>query len=220
MKNKDKHDHKKHDDEEIKNRKIEESSEGENSSGSDETDKQQDEQTIDEKEMLRQKIEQLQKDVETYKDAFLRKAADFENYKRRSENDQLNLIKYSGESILIKLLPIIDDFERSLLHLENYKDTEAVKNGIKLIYDNLMKILNQQGVKKIESVGKPFDVQYHEAMMMRKIPRGETSPHTVLEEIQTGYQYKDKVIRHAKVVVSEEDDQGNSGQTDLSQNNQ
>jgi len=220
MKNKDKHDHKKHDDEEIKNRKIEESSEGENSSGSDETDKQQAEQTIDEKEMLRQKVEQLQKDVETYKDAFLRKAADFENYKRRSENDQLNLIKYSGESILIKLLPVIDDFERSLLHLENYKDTEAVKNGIKLIYDNLMKILNQQGVKKIESVGKPFDVQYHEAMMMRKIPGGETAPHTVLEEIQTGYQYKDKVIRHAKVVVSEEDDQGNSGQTDLLQNNQ
>jgi molecular chaperone GrpE len=219
MKNKDKHDQKKHDDEEQKNKKIEESPEEENSAGSDETDAQPAEQILDEKGMLQQKIEQLQKDVETYKDAFLRKAADFENYKRRVENDHINLIKYSGESILVKLLPVIDDFERTLLHLENYKDTEAIKNGIKLVYDNLMKILSQQGVTKIEAVGKPFDVHYHEAMMMRKTPPGENEPHTILEEIQAGYQYKDKVIRHAKVVVSEEDDQQNAGKTNSTENN-
>ena len=74
-----------------------------------------------------------------------------------------------------------------------------------------MKILAQQGVKKIESVGKPFDVHFHEALMMRKTPPGETAPHTVLEEIQSGYEYKDKVIRHAKVIVSEEGEPENSG---------
>lgn len=219
MKNKDKHDQKKHEDEELKNRKVEESPEEENSSGSSEAGEQTAEKILDEKEMLKQKIEQLQKDVDAYKDAFLRKAADFENYKRRTENDQLNLIKYSGESFLVKLLPIIDDFERSLQHLENNTDLESIKNGIKLIYDNLMKILIQQGVKKIESVGKPFDVHYHEAMMMRKTPAGETKPHTVLEELQTGYQYKDKVIRHAKVIVSEEGDQGSTGSAEFPENN-
>lgn len=219
MKNKDKHDQKKHEDEELKNRKVEESPEEENSSGSSEAGEQTAEKILDEKEMLKQKIEQLQKDVDAYKDAFLRKAADFENYKRRTENDQLNLIKYSGESFLVKLLPIIDDFERSLQHLENNTDLESIKNGIKLIYDNLMKILIQQGVKKIESVGKPFDVHYHEAMMMRKTPAGETNPHTVLEELQTGYQYKDKVIRHAKVIVSEEGDQGSTGSAEFPENN-
>lgn len=218
MKNKDKHDHMKHGEEELKNKKIEESS-VENSQGSADSSTPNEEESAGEAEQLKQKIEQLQKDVETYKDAFLRKAADFENYKRRTENEHANIIKYSGESILVKLLPIIDDFERSLLHLENYKDTESIKNGVKLIYDNLMKILAQQGVKKIESVGKPFDVHYHEAMLMKKTPPGEAEPHTVLEEIQTGYQYKDKVIRHAKVVVSEDGDAENTEPQDLSQNN-
>jgi molecular chaperone GrpE len=216
MKNKDKHDQKKRE-EETENKKIEETSD-ENSS---ETAGQPDPapmQVPDEIEILKRKVEDLQKDTDAYKDAFLRKAADFENYKRRTENDQLNLIKYSGESFLIKLLPVIDDFERSLQHLENNNDLESIKNGIKLIYDNLIKILSQQGVKKIESVGKPFDVHFHEAMMMRKTPPGETRPHTVLEELQTGYQYKDKVIRHAKVIVSEEGDQESTGPEDLTEN--
>ncbi|HVO73681.1 MAG TPA: nucleotide exchange factor GrpE [Ignavibacteriaceae bacterium] len=218
MKNKDKHDQKKHDDEEFENKKTEEHSEDENTADSSKAGEPGTEQLKD-KELYRLKIEQLQKDVDAYKDAFLRKAADFENYKRRTENDQLNLIKYSGESLLIKLLPIVDDLERSLQHLENNTDLESMRNGIKLIYDNLMKILNQQGVKKIEAVGKPFDVHYHEAMLMRKIPPGGTEPHMVLEELQPGYQYKDKVIRHSKVIVSEEGDQASTGPEDLTENN-
>ncbi len=149
-----------------------------------------------------EKIESLRKEIDEYKDKLLRKAAEFENYKRRTENDQLNLLKYAAESFIIKLLPTVDDFERSLQHVENAKDPESIKEGIKLVYDKLIKVLNEQGVTKIESRGKPFDVHFHEALMQR--PAENVAPHTVLEEVEKGYMYKDRVIRHAKVVVSED----------------
>jgi molecular chaperone GrpE len=148
------------------------------------------------------KIAELEKEVAELKDRFLRKAAEFENYKRRNENDQLNLIKYAAESFIIKLLPVIDDLERSLEHIDTAKSNEALKEGIKLVYDKLMKVLDDQGVKKIDSVGKPFDVHYHEALLQRKDDKVE--PHTVLEEVEKGYLYKDRVIRHSKVIVSED----------------
>jgi molecular chaperone GrpE len=146
------------------------------------------------------KVEQLEKEASEYKDRLLRKAAEFENYKRRTENDQLNLLKYAAESFIIKLLPIVDDFERSLQHIDNTKDVDSLKQGIKLVYDKLIKVLDDQGVKKIESIGKPFDVHYHEAILQRKADGVE--PHTVLDEVEKGYVYKDSVIRHTKVIVS------------------
>ncbi len=151
---------------------------------------------------LEEKIQSLEKEVEEYKDKLLRKAAEFENYKRRSENDQLNLINYSGENLIIKLLPAIDDFERSIQHMEDAKDVNSIKEGLQLVYNKLMKILEEQGVKKIEAVGKPFDVDYHEALMQRK--DDSVPPHTVLDELEKGYMYKDRVIRHTKVIVSED----------------
>ncbi len=148
-------------------------------------------------------ITQLEQEVVELKDKLLRKAAEFENYKRRTENDQLNLLTFAAESFIQKLLPVIDDFERSLGHVEEAQDITAIKQGLKLIYDKLMKVLDEQGVKKIESVGNPFDVDYHEALMQR--PDDSVEPHTVLDEMEKGYTYKDKVIRHAKVIVSEEE---------------
>jgi molecular chaperone GrpE len=148
------------------------------------------------------KIGQLENEVLKWKDQFLRKAAEFENYKRRAEVEQLNLIKYSAESFIVKLLPVIDDFERSLKHIESSDIDDSIKKGIALIYDKLMKILEEQGVKKMDSVGKSFNVEYHHALMQRKAEG--TPPHTVLEEIETGYIYKDRVIRHAKVIVSDD----------------
>lgn len=154
---------------------------------------------------LSEKIQSLEKEVEEYKDKLLRKAAEFENYKRRSENDQLNLLKYTGEMLIIKLLPVIDDLERSLLHIDNAKDNSSINEGIKLVYDKMMKILGEQGVKKIEAVGQPFDVEYHEALLQRQ--DDSVPAHTVIEELEKGYFYKDRVIRHAKVIVSEDSSQ-------------
>jgi len=155
------------------------------------------------------KLIELEKQVAELTDKFLRKAAEFENYKRRTENDQLNLIKYAAESFIIKLLPVIDDFERSLEHIDTAKNNDALKEGIKLVYDKLIKVLDDQGVKKIESVGKPFDVHYHEALMQKKADKVE--PHTVLEELEKGYLYKDRVIRHTKVIVSEDSSEESVG---------
>jgi molecular chaperone GrpE len=149
-----------------------------------------------------EKIQILEKEVDDLKDKILRKAAEFENYKRRTENDQLNLIKYGAESFITKLLPIVDDFERSIKHIESANEIDSLKEGMYLIYDKFVKILEDQGIKKFESKGKTFDVNFHEAVMQQKAEN--VLPHTVIEEIECGYLYKDKVIRHAKVIVSED----------------
>ncbi len=144
----------------------------------------------------------LETKVNELEDKLLRKAAEFENYKRRTENDQLNLLSFAAESFITKILPVIDDFERSLDHIKDTDSAEAIKDGIMLVYEKLIKLLDEQGVKKIDSVGKPFNVDYHDALMQVK---DDTVPaHTVLEEVEKGYMYKDKVIRHAKVIVSED----------------
>jgi molecular chaperone GrpE len=179
-----------------------------------------DENLMEKEEEILVKIGQLENEISDLKDKLLRKAAEFENYKRRTENDQLNLLKYSAESFIIKLLPVVDDFERSIDHMDSAKDVESLKQGVSLIYNKLMKILSEQGVEKIEAVGKPFDVEYHEAMLQRKAENVE--PHTVLDEIEKGYMYKDKVIRHSKVIVSEDLDgesASNSNETSDNSNN-
>jgi molecular chaperone GrpE len=149
-----------------------------------------------------EKIQLLESEVEELKDKVLRKSAEFENYKRRTENDQLNLLTYAAESFISKLLPIIDDFERSMKHIDIANDIDSVKEGMSLIYGKFVKLLEEQGVKKMESTGKPFDVNYHEAVMQQK--DDNVPPHTVIDELECGYIYKDKVIRHAKVIVSED----------------
>lgn len=152
-----------------------------------------------------EKIQACEKEIEELKDKLLRKAAEFDNYKRRTENDQLNLLKYAAENFILKLLPVVDDFERSLLHIKGTTDLEKIKEGIQLVYDKFIKMLEDQGVKKIGSIGEPFDVNFHEAIMQR--PDDSVKPHTVLDEIESGYIYKDRVIRHSKVIVSEDTNQ-------------
>ena len=153
-------------------------------------------------ENLEDKIAFLEQEVNQYKELALRKAAEFENYKRRTENDQLNLLKYAAESLIIKLLPTVDDLQRSLEHMTEEIDVQKIKEGIQLVYNKFMKALDDQGVKKIESIGKPFSVEFHEALMQRA--DDSVPPHTVIDELETGYMYKDRVIRHAKVIVSED----------------
>ena len=170
------------------------------------------------------KIAELEKEVKELQDKLLRKAAEFENYKRRTENDQFNLITYAAESFITKLLPIVDDFERSMDHIDDLEHSKSVKDGIKLVYDKLHKLLNEQGVKKMQTKGEPFNVDYHDALMQRK--DDSVPPHTILEEVEPGYIYRDKVLRHAKVIVSEDSsldegqisDEGSSDSTTENEN--
>ena len=122
---------------------------------------------VKESEKEENRLTELELEVKNLNDKLLRKAAEFANYKRRTENDQLSLLTYAAESFIQKLLPVIDDFERSLEHINDAQDVEAIKNGLKLIYEKFMKVLNDQGVKKIEATGTLFDVEFHEALMQR-----------------------------------------------------
>ncbi|MDQ7817712.1 MAG: nucleotide exchange factor GrpE [Melioribacteraceae bacterium] len=149
-----------------------------------------------------QKVSELEDRVKQLQDSLLRKAAEFENYKRRTENDQLNLLRYAAEPFIKSILIAYDDLERSLIHVNENNSYESFKKGLDLVFDKFTKILESQGVKKIEAKGKPFSVDFHEALMQQ--PSDKVPPHTVLDVIEQGYLYKDKVIRHAKVIVSAE----------------
>ena len=151
---------------------------------------------------VKKKMEEYENEIASLKDSLLRKAAEFENYKRRNENDQMNIIKYAAESFILNILPVYDDLERSLQHIDDENNIKSIKHGLKLVFDKFSKILDDHGVKKIESKGKPFDFNYHEALMQRE--EEGVPPHTVIEEIESGYMYKDKVLRHSKVIVSQE----------------
>ncbi len=155
------------------------------------------------KEEYEKKINELNEELAKYKDLLLRKAAEFENYKRRTDAEQLNLLKYAAEGFVLRLLPVIDDFERSLQYIDSSKDIDSVKAGIHMVYEKFVKLLDEQGIKKIDAVGKPFDVNFHEAVMQRNSE--DTDPHTVIDEIESGYIYKDRVIRHSRVIVSDEE---------------
>jgi molecular chaperone GrpE len=148
------------------------------------------------------KVAELEKLNNELKDTLLRKVAEFENYKRRNENDQLNILKYAAESFIKNILPIYDDLERSLSHIDEVTSFDSTKKGLLLVFEKFGKILENQGVKRIDAIGKQFDVQLHEALMQQ--PAENVPAHTVLDVLENGYMYKDRVIRHAKVIVSAE----------------
>jgi molecular chaperone GrpE len=165
-----------------------------------------------------QRIQELETKNDELKDALLRKAAEFENYKRRTENDQFNLLKYAAEPFIINILTVYDDLERSLEHIEEDNSFDSLKKGLQLVYDKFTKILENQGIKKIDAKGQLFNVEFHEALMQKQDDKVE--PHTVLDVIEHGYSYKDKVIRHAKVIVSAETINGNRDSKPLQANNE
>ena len=136
-------------------------------------------------------------------DKYIRMAAEFNNFKKRSERDFANLIESANRNLFMELLPTIDDFERSL-NSENTDKTKksykSLKDGINLIYQKLISTLKKQGLEAIETVDTPFDPEFHEALM--QIENKDKDSNIVLEEIQKGYLLKNKVIRHSRVVVN------------------
>ncbi len=146
--------------------------------------------------------DELQKKYNELNDSHLRLMAEYDNYRKRTLREKSELIKNGGESALTHLLPIIDDFERALQNIRKTEDIEAINEGIELIYNKFMGYLSQQGVKPIETVGKPFDTEEAEAVAIIPAPDPDMKG-KVLDCVQTGYTLNDKVIRHAKVVVGE-----------------
>ena len=148
---------------------------------------------------VRERDEAL-RSAQAFKDQFLRKAAEFENYKRRAEADYLSTVRNANEGLISALLPIIEDLTRSLKAGAGGAEGEAFYRGVELIYQKLMKVLESQGLAPFEAAGKPFDVEYHDALL--QVQRDDVPPGTVVEEIARGYKLGDRVLRHAKVIVS------------------
>jgi molecular chaperone GrpE len=135
-------------------------------------------------------------------DRFLRLSAEFDNYRKRTLREKIELTKHAGEKMLICLVPVMDDFERALKLLETANDYAAMKNGIDLIYGKFGDFLRQNGLREIESLNKEFNVDLHEAV--NKVPvEDESMKGKVVEVIEKGYYLYDKVIRFSKVVVGE-----------------
>ncbi len=151
-------------------------------------------------EQLRTQLAEVRKNADTLKDQLLRKAAEFDNYRKRAEAEYGAVIKNANEGLLLSLLPTLDDLLRSLKSGKDQKDYDAFYRGVELIYNKFSRTLENEGLVPFESVGKPFDVHFHDALL--QIPREDVPPHTVVEEVERGFMLNDRVLRHAKVVVS------------------
>lgn len=154
----------------------------------------------DEEKTIEQQLQEANEKIAELKDQYLRKAAEFENYRKRTLKEKSELILNGAESTVKAILPILDDFERALA--DKTDDCKAVKEGQQLIFNKFVKALKALGVEKIETQDQDFDVDYHEAIAM--VPgMGDDKKGKVIDCVQTGYKLNDKVIRHAKVAVGQ-----------------
>lgn len=145
-------------------------------------------------------VETLKQENEKLKDQLLRQMAEFDNYKKRTLKEKAELILNGGERTVVAILPVLDDFERALA--DKSEDPKAIKEGVQMIYHKFIKSLETLGVKKIETEGKDFDVDFHEAVAM--VPgMGDDKKGKVIDCMQTGYMMNERVIRHAKVAVGQ-----------------
>ncbi len=135
-------------------------------------------------------------------DKYVRLSAEFENYRKRTLREKMELSKYAGENLLLKIIPLMDDFERALSHMDSATDSVAMKNGIDLIYVKFSEFLKQNGIKEIESLNSNFNVDLHEAVAKVPVTEDEKKG-KVIDVMQKGYYLQDKVIRFSKVVVGE-----------------
>lgn len=144
----------------------------------------------------------LEEEKNQLKDTLLRKVAEFENYKKRTDQEMSTFFRYASEKIIKELIPVYDDLSRSIesVNKGETKDFETLRKGIELIYSKFKKVLEDEGLKEIDVVGKPFDVENSDALM--QVPSKDAEPNTVLEVVEKGYKLKDKVVKHAKVLVS------------------
>lgn len=149
---------------------------------------------------LNEKINNLTRERDELKDQFIRKAAEFENYRKRSLEEKKEIIDYANEKLLAKFIELLDDLNSASEAGKNTTDIEAMNKGLEMITNKARKMFEDAGVKQMENIiGKPFDVNYHEALMMTnsELPEG-----SIVQVVQPGYLLNDKVLRYAKVITS------------------
>ncbi len=158
--------------------------------------------TSDNKDRIRLKMASYEEKIKELTDKYLRLSAEFDNYRKRTLKEKIELTKTAGEELLINILPVMDDFERGIQTINKANDITAIKEGIDLIYNKFKDFLNQNGVREIDARNKEFNIDFHEAVT--KIPAaGNDLKGKVVDVIEKGYTLNDKVIRYSKVVVGE-----------------
>ncbi len=168
----------------------------------DETDDNVAEAELEENARLQNELDEARAVIEKEKKEYLFLMAEFDNYRKRVTREKADLLKNAAERVLLGFLPIVDDFERGLVAAASDNSAEAVREGMELIYNKLIKYLESQGVKVMDSTGADFNPDLHEAIATIPAP-SEDLKGKVIDTTQKGYMLNDKVLRHAKVAVGE-----------------
>ena len=145
-------------------------------------------------------VQTLQEKYDELNNTHLRLHAEFDNYRKRTLKEKMEIIKAGGEKVLTEIIPLIDDFERALDTVQNAHDKKAIVEGMELIYAKFVNFINQQGVKEIETIGEPFDSDKFEAVTTIPV-QDESQKDMVVDCIQKGYILNDKILRFPKVIV-------------------
>ncbi|MFT4970269.1 MAG: molecular chaperone GrpE [Chitinophagales bacterium] len=145
-------------------------------------------------------LEEVKTQLAEQKEKYLRLFADFDNYKKRTAKERLDLLNTAGKDIVLSVIPVIDDFERAIAVAEDAQEVESVKEGMILIKNKMFSVLQQRGLKQMESKGEVFDTEKHEAITEIPAPNEEMKG-KIIDEVEKGYTMNDKIIRYAKVVV-------------------
>lgn len=148
------------------------------------------------------KIQEIQNKYETLNDKYLRLYSEFDNYRKRTLKEKLEMIKTASEALMVDLLTIIDDFERAIKSSKDTDNLEAIRDGEILIYNKFNKLLEQKGLKRIEAIGEVFDTDLHEAITKFPAPSKDLKG-KIIDETEKGYTLNGKVIRYSKVVIGE-----------------
>ena len=151
-------------------------------------------------EKLQKELDEANEKIVTLEDKFLRQVAEFDNYRRRTAQEKLEIVSMASVETIKGLLPVLDDCERALQVLKDSDDSDAAKEGTELIYNKLMNYLKSKGLAVIDALGQPFDTDLHEAVAQFPVQEEEKKG-KVFDVVQTGYTLNGKVIRFAKVVV-------------------
>lgn len=151
-------------------------------------------------EQLEEEINPLQEKYDTLNNQYIRLAADFDNYRKRQEQEKEALLKYGAENTIKKMIEVLDNFERGLKAIETVEDCEKVKECYNLAYKNFTDVLTKAGLEPIKAEGEEFDPNFHEAVM--QTPTSEKPEHTIIAELQKGYKLGDKVLRPTLVNVA------------------
>ena len=147
------------------------------------------------------KLAQMTAEAQQWQDKYLRLVAEFDNYRKRTLKEKMELIATGGEDVIKSLLVVLDDIDRAMAAMQTTQDVESLKEGMTLIHHKLMEALRARGLEEIDAMGKELDTDLHEAVA--KFPAEADKKGKIIDVIQKGYKLKDKVARHAKVVVGE-----------------